>query len=276
MRWLVIAWSILVVGCGPSPTSTDGSGSSGSSGASGSSGSSGSTAASAADESGPGVAPGCFPETGHGEFIAEHASGLRVYASCSDAYFIEHPGDDLIATVEGVDAVRDASVSDLFEVPDVHSVGTGLCCGEPCIDLTVQVYGFSLQTLLAVVAEAFPEAEGQCFGINVRFIGDDGPRCETTDPECLPVPVCNGFHDRDGLCCNAPDFDPAAARVPVGDAVLSGGACSHDGDCVLRGAGNHCKSWQTPDFVGLLDCYPDLSEAFCGCVDDACHWFNQG
>jgi hypothetical protein len=218
---------------------------------------------------------GCYLADVHGPEVATHPSGLVAYEGCGGDYFIEHPGTTLVDTAQGVGEVREAST--LWPGADgIIWLGIGSCCegsDAACITIGVHAYAFSMEDWLETLTHAFPEAEGLCFGLRVRLEGYAEPRCEPADPECLPIPVCNGHPLRD--CCNAPDYDPNKARIPV-EPELSEGSCEHDGWCYTNAGGVYCNSIEFPPGAGFTECTDEISEAFCGCVDDQCHWFELG
>jgi hypothetical protein len=73
--------------------------------------------------------------------------------------------------------------------------------------------------------------------------------------------------------------DTARTAVTVNDRdgaalPLSSGSCTHDGECVVSGCGNHCVAWDVPAVGGTCPAYHALTDAFCGCLTGHCAWFN--
>ena len=295
-RWLV--WMALgAAACGPSlgdgddgaPSSTDDTtGAANTSGVSASDGAVGTTAdddedatsadgsTDAADSTETGEIPTalCNPAELHGPFLELHAeSDWAAFEGCEDdTVYLERPGIEPIDTVEGFDNVPDFEAA-LLAIPGVTGVGRGLCCdgSTVCIGVNINRWSYSLPVVFDTVHETFGELGDVCFGIRLNLTGAEGPRCEADDPECLPLPVCEGI--KDSACCQAPPLDLEAPRIPVGD-DLSTGTCTHDGDCLIFHT--VCGDYMTPSGAGFNQCTDEIANAFCGCVDDACHWYEQG
>ena len=106
--------------------------------------------------------------------------------------------------------------------------------------------------------------EDVSFLVEIQRVGVLEPRCAAGDPECLPVPYGDGDPDDAPLWCEP--------RTPVGRPI-PGGACAHDGDCLIDGCGNTCVAWTEAGRAGFCPGLPWLDGAYCGCVRGQCHWF---
>ena len=49
--------------------------------------------------------------------------------------------------------------------------------------------------------------------------------------------------------------------------------CEHDEKCVTVGCGNQCDHWSEGGGFGTCEHRLELEDAFCGCVDQQCSWF---
>lgn len=292
-RWLVsMVWmAVGAAACGPSPGGGDdapastgsSTGAVGTSGTSASDGVAGTTAGDVdttssgpADSTGTGDVPvaSCNPVDVHGPYLESHVdSDWVAFEGCDeDSVYIERPGTEPIDTIDGFDKLGGFEIA-LLGVPGVASVGRGLCCSgsAACIVVSINRWSWSLPEMFDTIATTFGELGDVCFGLRVDLVGEEGPRCEPEDPECLPLPVCGD--DPSFACCQAPAFDPDATRTPVGD-DLSTGSCTHDGECLIFHT--VCGDYMTPSGGGVDQCTDEISEAYCGCVDGACHWYEQG
>jgi len=295
---LFVLLAFAIAACGPSledggsePASGDGStgaattsGALGSSGGTetgddgtspdGSTGSVDSTSGEGSSETGEVPTALCNPPDQHGAFLEFHeSSDWAAFEGCDeDSIYFERPGVEPIDTVDGFDALNDAEVG-LLGLPSVYGVGRGFCCdgSTMCLNVYAHRWTYSLPELFDGIDAAFGELGDVCFGIRVLLQGEEGPRCEADDPECLPLPVCEGFNDSE--CCEAPPLDLDAPRIPVGD-DLSNGTCTHDGECLIFHT--VCGDYMTPSKPGFNQCTDEIREAYCGCVDNACHWYEQG
>lgn len=95
------------------------------------------------------------------------------------------------------------------------------------------------------------------------------PRCQASDPNCKPLG-------------SGAKYDETKSRTPLEDnpqtsinGCLNRGSCTHDGECLNNGCGNHCTSYQIPRFGSICPAYTVLTSAFCGCVKRRCTWFTQ-
>jgi hypothetical protein len=101
--------------------------------------------------------------------------------------------------------------------------------------------------------------------ISIALGGQLGPRCEAEDPACVPPSYAGGT------------YDPSRGRHAGPLASHSAGACTHDGDCMVMGCGNHCVSWEYGGAHAGATCegYALDQPIFCGCVEGTCAWFSQ-
>ena len=182
-----------------------------------------------------------MPEQVRGaELPDEDIPGYRVYEGCDGGFFVEHSGEFVGADSETVVEIREGADSLLVGQMDIISTGVGACCEEQgfdntCIVVTANVSTFDLDATMEWFAEEFAD-EDRCFGIKFELVGNEAPRCEEDDPECLPLPVCAGYEGSiDAECCQAPPFDPDADRIPIATDPVTDQACSHDGECVVGG-----------------------------------------
>lgn len=203
------------------------------------------------------------------------------YDTCagSDNVLVSIPGTG-DASENDVQAVRLAVEDALLGIDGVVGIQTSRCCGvagQPlCVSVMLSRHTSPLEAVADVVAAEAHRASVGCMGLEVEWLGRSTPRCQPTDDDCAPLPMCPRVTDPD--CCPAvTPYTPGKARVrmpPLFD-EFSRGACMQDGDCYQNGAGNHCTSWDSPAFIAPLACIPELREANCGCVDGACAWFTQ-
>jgi hypothetical protein len=118
--------------------------------------------------------------------------------------------------------------------------------------------------LRAAIAEDAVLADAR-IEIAISLAGNLGPRCAADDPACLPIPYEGGT------------YDPTRGRQPGVLATHSAGACTHDGECMEMGCGNHCLSWDHGGAHEGATCegYSIGRPLFCGCVEGSCAWFTQ-
>jgi len=118
--------------------------------------------------------------------------------------------------------------------------------------------------ILAAIADD-PVLPNLQLELALSLSGALGPRCEASDPRCVPTPYQGGTYD--------PEGDREAGPL----ATHSAGACRQDGDCVQAGCGNHCLSWEYGGAHAAATCegYSFTEPIFCGCVERACAWFSQ-
>lgn len=101
-----------------------------------------------------------------------------------------------------------------------------------------------------------------------------GPRCTESDSACEPL--------SGGASPNAMSqgYDPKQPRRPSLKALglsagQEGAACTHDGDCVRGGCGNHCVPWSQPRFTATCEVRAEIWDHYCGCLEQRCQWFTQ-
>ncbi len=229
--------------------------------------------ATSGDSSGDGPATrSCTTDAAHGAWLGDlDATGLTIYEGCAAGeYFVEHGGTTVLDSTADFDSLGDDAFVPLVGIEGVMSAGIGNCCegsSAACVIVDVSVVSLTAATFFTELQAALPDSD-DCYGIVIMPAGLTGPRCEDDDPDCGPLP---------GGSCDpsVPPVVPGADRLPVA-ADLSSGACSHDGECIINGDGSLCTDWAEPPSVGLLQCHPEIDEAYCGCVDDQCHWYVQG
>lgn len=202
-----------------------------------------------------------FSEPVHGELVYDDGTQLAAFEGCNErSYVFEHRGDEVV----------DAEVV-LRKAGFVFDITVEPCCddvGPSCLRVPIQAFEFSLEEAAATVAELFSEPAERCFGIRVDLIGFDAPRCDRDDALCLPEPYCDPTFNED-----CPVYDPRADRTPVGEDYSTNAACTQDGECIYNAL--RCKGWMEPYDEGSLGLELPLHDAFCGCVEDACQWFEQ-
>lgn len=121
------------------------------------------------------------------------------------------------------------------------------------------------RTLMSAIAEdpilPRPRAE-----LSIALVGDLGPRCAETDENCGPIPYDSGMR-----------YDASRGRELGPLPQYSAGECTHDGDCIVKGCGNHCVGWQYFGAREAATCegYSFTEPVFCGCVAAECGWFTQ-
>lgn len=212
-----------------------------------------------------GGALGCFAdafsEPAHGELVYDDGGLLAGFEGCDEqSYVFEHRGDEVV----------DPEVV-IRKFGFVLGLSVEPCCdesGPSCVRVAMQAFDFSLEQAAAMVAELFPEPAENCFGIRVDLIGLDAPRCDRDDARCLPEPYCDPTFNDD-----CPVYDPSAERIPVGEDYSTNAACVQDGECMYNGL--RCKGWMEPYEESSPAVKLPLHDAFCGCVENACQWFEQ-
>ena len=227
----------------------------------------------------------CIEDVALGPWV-DTVADLDIHEGCEeDGYIILHPGWRGIDTIAGISALRDRH-PDLLDVPGVIGHGSGLCCRDEsdaaCIGLMLASNTLTPAELTEALAEVFTGEDLNCFGIRVDIIGYQEPRCEE-GPDCLPLAMCPEVTGP-GCCPVAPEFDPAAPRIPAIDegSPMAGlelpeeeAECTYDGECVRNGCGQYCNAYTAPGFISTCECYPALADTFCGCVEGRCRWFRQ-
>lgn len=226
--------------------------------------------------SGPIVEELCIPAELHGLALESHPNGWVAFEGCDgDSLILETAGAPPLLSADALEPVADQYLVPLFGLPGAQSTGLGLCCdfdeSALCLRANINRWDLQLNESLAYVGELFAGLRGGCIGVRLELVGAEGPRCEVDDPQCLPVPVCDGVPK--SACCDAPPFDPGAARLPVAP-ELSAGFCDGDGECLVHGVS--CQDYMSPQGPVLESCTEAISNAFCGCVSGSCTWYEQG
>ncbi len=184
-------------------------------------------------------------------------------------YVLLGPGREQ-ADVHDLSMLHQAIGSDAFALEGVRGTGHGLCCAAEaaamaggCVRIYLDQCGASVDEVSAFVKERAVRAglQERRLRVCVLLSGRSGPRCQPGDPQCGPITY------------QGARYVPSRSRTPVYG--LRGGACAHDGDCLLGGCGNECQSWVEPEVESLCIGSSKLSDAFCGCVAGHCLWFSQ-
>lgn len=202
-----------------------------------------------------------FSEVVHGELVYDDGRQIAGFEGCDErSYVFEHRGDEVVdseVVLRNVGFILDASIEP--------------CCeddGPSCVRVAAQAFEFSPEQAATMLAELFAEPAEDCFGIRVDLIGLDAPRCDRNDALCLPEPYCNpAFND------DCPVYAPSADRIPVGADYSTNAACLQDGECTYNALA--CKGWMEPHQESFPAIELPLHDAFCGCVENACQWFEQ-
>lgn len=161
-------------------------------------------------------------------------------------------------------------------IASIGSCGTPRSAGKlTCLRLTVQI----CQPWLEDVRRLAPVVRAEGLGILVEIAGRTVPRCAAGDRDCGPLPyhaprtdASRDDHEWAG------DFTlplrPGGGHRTLRD-DLSAGRCTHAGDCVRAGCGNHCEAWYHPVHGANCPGFGELADAYCGCVEGRCAWFTQ-
>jgi hypothetical protein len=115
-------------------------------------------------------------------------------------------------------------------------------------------------------------------GLEVRYVGQTGPRCVPGGAGCSPYPYLESSNDPRPLRTGefALPYDPALPRGTVthSGAETLGGACHHDGECGPCGGRNTYAAWYLagpPGGSHVL--HTEMFDDYCGCVRERCAWF---
>ncbi|MBN8613711.1 MAG: hypothetical protein J0L92_24155 [Deltaproteobacteria bacterium] len=153
--------------------------------------------------------------------------------------------------------------------PGLTFLNYGLYCDDHlCFRWEGDLCDTNVLDRLRVFREAVA-ADGQLANvrleISVALAGQLGPRCEANDPACVPPSYEGGT------------YDPSRGRRAGVLSSHSAGACTHDGECMVMGCGNHCLSWDHGGANAGATCegYSIGEPIFCGCVEGSCAWFTQ-
>jgi hypothetical protein len=167
------------------------------------------------------------------------------------------------------------------------SVGVGACCGNReraergqelvrCLVVSYDLCALEMADVVTLVEGAL-RAHGVAearVGVSFNLSGAAGPRCTPDDPACGPLRYLGGAESTRRKVCSD-------RRVPIDRAFspaygsLSGGTCSHDGECSVGGCGNQCTTWTNAGGYGTCEGHSRMEEApaYCGCVEGSCAWF---
>jgi hypothetical protein len=182
-------------------------------------------------------------------------------------------GNGKPASDQQEDSFGQAHIPEFFAINGIVAAGgTGLCCIEDKADPGTFCMPFSLRLCttplpafidkLRAIQAHDDRVSNRALRVSVELQGLTGPRCEGEASDCGPVPY---------------DADRAPAvpetRVPVDPLPTDGPACAHDGDCVVNGCGNECDHWTLGGAAGTCPYLTKLADAYCGCVDERCAWF---
>ena len=211
----------------------------------------------------------CLPPELHGDPVQTHPSGWTAFEGCAGDDFILHTfGESPLVSEAEVEGLFEQYEQSMLGFPGALGVGQGECCegaDERCLSVLVEAWNFDFGEALAYANELFAGVDGGCLGVRVLLVGDLGPRCEESDPDCGPL-----------YCNEPPPYDPGAPRFPV-ETEESEGICTHDGDCYI--SNQRCIDFNTPPskkgpFGG--NCAGIDDPLYCGCVEDECRWYEQG
>lgn len=144
----------------------------------------------------------------------------------------------------------------------------GVYCGDSiCFAMRVNLCEGSVEELARSLKTVLSEERGPTtprLDVVIALEGELGPR-DCGGADCDPIPYeGTPYYDRD-----------ATRRLgPIPE--YGSGACSRDADCMVKGCGNHCVSWEQggANQAGTCEGY-DMPRAFCGCVEKECAWFTQ-
>jgi len=213
---------------------------------------------------------------------------VTVYSGCKGAssYLLVWGGSVGSLGQSSLSTIKAAHSSALLQIPGVFGHGISACCAPSTNGACLSIYVSANTSTVWDLARALDKelaGEPDCFGIVADVPGALQPRCQP-GPDCLPLPICDSAKYFDPVCCTVPAYNPTAQRVPTLPAASpifdlelpqTPGECSHDGECVLNGCGNHCVAYTAPTTVAICPCYPALKDSFCGCVAGKCVWYEQ-
>lgn len=149
------------------------------------------------------------------------------------------------------------------------AVGTSVCCGGGWSDDQGGCVAIALAPLCVVpVSElvervrtwqlADPDAAQLKLRVSISLLGRLEPRCPPG--ECGPVSYTGEASWEGGQ------------RTIIRSRSVEGPRCSDDGECFFSEA-SACLHWTADYLIDSSPFYPELANAFCGCVDDRCAWF---
>lgn len=143
----------------------------------------------------------------------------------------------------------------------------GLYCeGRACLSLRVNLCESRVDELASGLKALLINERGPStarLDVAIQLSGELGPRA--CGAACDPIPY-NG----------TPYYDPDSSRRGGALPNYSGGACNRDADCMVKGCGNHCVSWDQGGANEAATCEGySMPATFCGCVERECGWFTQ-
>lgn len=157
----------------------------------------------------------------------------------------------------------------IHAIDGVESSGYGVCCEGAWSSPDVHCIVIGLRLCSTTASDLFEElttlqgssaaSAGVALKVSVGLVGLLGARCKPE--ECGPVP----YRETNA---NAPPIERKLVEAPERAAT-----CEHDGECVAAGCGNQCDHWSEVASFGTCEGRPELEEAFCGCVEQQCSWF---
>ncbi len=203
---------------------------------------------------------------------AAQAAGMRVVPCTNGEYGLVLPGARERSLEELAAWQRRASAA-LVALDGVNAAGFGGCCailggdGGAWFDTRgcVRVYldqGTPAEKRLAETIAKLRDDDADV-RVSVTQSPPRVPRCSANDPACGPRPY-------EGEGCVDLDATRSWSRRVIGLRETKS-ACTHDGEC---GACNAvCTDYVHRPFACTDEYATGLRDAYCGCVDGACRWF---
>lgn len=221
-------------------------------------------------DAGAGDASACYEPPW---YPAQAPSGVQVSMCQDDRDFRFVLGTGEPATEAQQAAFAQAHIAEFFAIDGVVGAGgSGLCCIEDKVDPNDFCVPFQLRlctTALPAFIDKIRALQAQdtnvanrAMRVLVELQGLTGPRCEADAPDCGPIP----YDSKVGAT-------PPEQRTPVHPVPADGKACTYDGECVANGCGNECDHWTRGGAAGTCPYLTELTNAFCGCVEERCAWF---
>ena len=167
----------------------------------------------------------------------------------------------------------------LLAIDGVEMVGVGACCdggdGKPfdprgCVRVTVDQRS-PAATRLAETVRKLHDGDGDGDGdvrVSVAQTYARAPRCAPRDPGCGPLPY------EGGGCLDADatrDWTRHVVDARAAGAETLAPPCANDGECVS--CNTVCTDYTHRPTACTSELSNTLREAYCGCVDGACRWF---
>jgi hypothetical protein len=200
---------------------------------------------------------------------AAEASGMSLVPCRGGEYALVLPGtrerslEELLAWKRRADGA-------LLGLDGVTSVGLGACCervgeGRPfdprgCVRVSLDQGTPGGPRIPETVARLRTD-DGEV-RVSISQGPPRAPRCAPSDPAC-------GAQPYEGSGCLDTDATRNWTRVPV--RTGGGGPCEHDGDCVS--CNTVCTDYVHRPYACTLELATGLRDAYCGCVDGGCRWF---